>query len=250
MLTVLPLGSNNITRDIASENISLASAEEMLVIRGYNSADNDHIISKTLNGIINARMGEILQNVRYQLEESGEKIHNIVFTGGGSKLKNLGLLLEEFLPGFSTEIKPEPKFNLISENGINVNGVITTALYGLLKQGKENCCEEIMPIQPIVDIFSQEEMTGKVTPQNKPEDDRIKAKEEERIRKEEEKRKKEEEKEKERARKEAEKIKRQQDKKEKSTKAWNFFKEWFEDLTRDPEDEKNKEEQDNNNDNQ
>ena len=190
MLTVLPLGSNNITRDIASENISLANAEEIMVIRGYNSAsnDNDHIDSKTLNGIINARMGEILQNVRYQLEESGEKVHNIVFTGGGSKLKNLGMLLEEFLPGFNTEIKPEPKFNLISESGVNVDGVITTVLYGLLKQGKENCCEEIMPAaQQNENIFSQEEMSGIPTQKEQPEEDRIKIQEEGKKRKEEEK---------------------------------------------------------------
>ena len=107
-------------------------------------------------------MGEILQNVRYKLEESGERVHYIIFTGGGSKLKNLSLLLEEFLPNFKTEIKPEPRFNLISENGINVDGVINTVLYGLLKQGKENCCEEIMPAaQQNENIFSQEEMEGK-----------------------------------------------------------------------------------------
>jgi hypothetical protein len=111
-------------------------------------------------------MGEILQNVRYQIEESGERVHHIVFTGGGSKLKNLKMLLEEFLPNFSTDIKPEPQLNLISESGINVNGVITTALYGLLKQGKENCCEDIMTqaqmeAQQNGEIFSQIEMEGK-----------------------------------------------------------------------------------------
>ena len=90
-------------------------------------------------------MGEILKNVRYQIEESGEMVRHIVFTGGGSKLKNLKELLDEFLPNFRTDIKPEPEFNLISENEVNIYGVITTALYGLLKQGKANCCEIAMP---------------------------------------------------------------------------------------------------------
>jgi cell division protein FtsA len=165
MLTVLPLGSNNITRDITNEHISPANAEEIKIIRGYKSTanNNEHIDSNTLDSIINARMGEILQNIKHQLETSGERVHYVVFTGGGSKLKNIGLLLEEYLPGYKTEIKPEPRLNLISESGANVDGVITTALYGLLKQGKENCCEveEIVPVQPNGDnIFSQEEMSG------------------------------------------------------------------------------------------
>ena len=242
MLTVLPLGSHNITRDIASENISLANAEEILVTRGYKSTgnDNSYISSKTLDGIINARMGEILQNVSYHLEESGERVHNIVFTGGGSKLKNLGELFEEFLPGFNTEIKSEPKFNYISESGINVDGVITTALYGLLKQGKENCCEEIMPIQPKENFFSPEEMAGTGKIENEPEEDKIKAQEEG-------KRKKEEEAAEDRKRKEKEKEPK--DKGKKSGRGGigigSLFKEWIDHITRDPN-EKNSEGNDNN----
>ena len=146
MLTVLPLGSNNITRDLTAELISFAQAEELKIIRGYKSTvnDGDGIDNETMNKVIYARLAEILGNVRYQIEESGERVHHIVFTGGGSKLKNLKELLDEFLPNFSTEIKPEPQFNLISESGVNVYEVITTALYGLLKQGKANCCEETM----------------------------------------------------------------------------------------------------------
>jgi cell division protein FtsA len=147
MITVLPLGSNNITRDLTAELISLEQAEEIKFIQGYKSTYNscDGIDNETVNKVIYARMGEILKNVRYQIEESGEMVRHIVFTGGGSKLKNLKELLDEFLPNFSTDIKPEPEFNLISENEVNIYGVITTALYGLLKQGKANCCEIAMP---------------------------------------------------------------------------------------------------------
>ena len=244
MLTVLPLGSNNITRDITNEHLSLANADEIKVIRGYKSAtgNNEQIDGKTLDNIIYARMGEILQNVRHQLEISGERVYNVVFTGGGSKLKNLGLLIEEFLPGFKIEIKPEPQLNLISENGANVDGVITTALYGLLKQGKENCSEEAQPQQQNDNIFSQEEMSGAEDKER----ERINAQQEEA------RRRKEEEKEKERARKEAEKIKRQQEKNNKPKRSWGLgtlFADWVKNVTSDPDEDKSEEEE-NNNDNQ
>lgn len=166
MLTVLPLGSNNITRDLTAERISMDKADVIKFARGYNSTgtDNDGIDNETVNNVIYARVGEILKNIRYRIEQSGERVHHIVFTGGGSKLKNLALLLEEFLPGFSTEIKPEPQFTLVSESGVNTS-VITTALYGLLQQGKVNCCEAVMPAaQENGVIFSQDEMEGKDEP--------------------------------------------------------------------------------------
>ena len=162
-LTVLPLGSNNITLDITRQQISYEKAEEIKVILGYKSSrtDNDAIDNETLNSIINGRMSEILQNVRYQIELSGEPISHIVFTGGGSKLKNLRLLLEEYLPGYTTEIKPEPRFNIISERGVNINGIMTTALCGLLKLGRENCCqEENIELPQSGNLFTNTEMKG------------------------------------------------------------------------------------------
>lgn len=146
-LVVVPLGSRNITMDLCSKQISFDEAEEIKITRGYKSPmeDREPIDNDTLNNIIKARMCEILQNTRYQIEESGEKIGHIIFTGGGSKLKNLNLLLEEYLPNFKNEIISEPHFSLESSNGVNLHGIFSTALYGLLKQGKENCCEEIRP---------------------------------------------------------------------------------------------------------
>ena len=195
MLTVLPLGSNNITRDLTAELISFAQAEEIKFIRGYKSTANynDGVNNETVDKVIYARMGEILSNVRYQIEESGEMVHHIVFTGGGSKLKNIKELLDEFMPNFSTEIKPEPQFNLISESGVNVYETITTALYGLLKQGKANCCEETMTAaekaaQENGELFFQEEPQEPTTQEEElnDEEEQKKAKEEEeRIKREE-----------------------------------------------------------------
>ena len=253
MLTVLPLGSNNITRDLTAERVSLAQAEEIKITRGYKSPGNesDGIAAETVNNVINARMGEILKNVRYQIEESGERVNHIVFTGGGSKLKNLKLLLEEFIPNFSTDIKPEPQLNLICESGVNVQGVITTALYGLLKQGKENCCEEIpsaaqQTAQQKGEIFFPEE--NKEDEEKKAEELlKIEQEEQERIRQQQEaaKREKELKEEKERS---ATKTKPQ---KQKSSGGWrigNLFQEWLTNVTSDPEDDNNREERKDNND--
>ena len=146
-LVVVPLGSNNITMDLCSLHISKDEAEEIKITRGYKTANCDvaNVDSDTINNIINARMNEILQNAKYQIEESNENIGHIIFTGGGSKLKNFELLLEEYLPNFKCEIISEPKFSLVSSSGVNLNGIFSTALYSLLKLGNENCCEELKP---------------------------------------------------------------------------------------------------------
>ena len=146
-LVVIPLGSNNITMDLCSLQISKDEAEEIKITRGYKSSNNEmsSFDPDTVNNIIGARMNEILHNVRYQIEESNENIGHIIFTGGGSKLKNLELLLEEYLPNYKCNIVSEPKFTLLSSNGVNLNGIFSTALYSLLKLGNENCCEELKP---------------------------------------------------------------------------------------------------------
>ena len=212
MLTVLPLGSHNITMDLCAEHISLDEAEEIKITRGYKSPgkEKEPIDTEIVNNIINARMSEILQNVKYQIEESGELIGHIIFTGGGSKLKNIDLLLEEFLPNFRTEVIPEPHFSLVGNSGVNMHGIFTTALYGLLKQGKENCCEEIVrtvPENPFAqDLFgnslesttneeSKEKMLSKEEKKKLEKEEKERKKEEERLKKEEERKKKEEEKE-------------------------------------------------------
>ena len=147
-LVVIPLGSNNITMDLCSLQISKDEAEEIKITRGYKSSNNEisSFDPDTVNNIIGARMNEILHNVRYQIEESNENIGHIIFTGGGSKLKNLELLIEEYLPNYKYNIISEPKFTLLSSNGVNLNGIFSTALYSLLKLGNENCCEELKPV--------------------------------------------------------------------------------------------------------
>lgn len=222
MLKVLPLGSNNITRDLCAEQISYDEAEVIKMTRGYKAAGNEKepIDNETINNVICARMGEILQNVKYQIEESGEMIHNIIFTGGGSKLKNMNILLEEYLPNFKTSIVADPQLAFECKQGVNTYGIFTTALYGLLNHGKENCCEEEKYESQAAagELFSVDAMTGNNTPdENKA---TVDTEEEERKRREEEERKRKEEEERIKKEKE-EKIKKQKE------KAWQGMRDLF-----------------------
>ncbi|MBR5814479.1 MAG: hypothetical protein IKY37_08510 [Bacteroidaceae bacterium] len=164
-ISVIPFGSNNITQDMCAEQISYDQAEATKITRGYRSQSNEKepIDNDTLNDIISGRMCEILQNVKYQIEESGEPIRKIVFTGGGSKLKNLALLLEEYLPDYATSIASDPQLAFECRPGVNTFGIFTTALYGLLSHGKENCCEEMVMEVPTHNgtLFTADDMSGK-----------------------------------------------------------------------------------------
>lgn len=175
-LAVLPLGSRNITRDLCNEQISYDQAEAIKMSRGYKSQiqETEPIDNNTVNEIIGGRMCEILQNVKFQIEESGELIGKIIFTGGGSRLKNFELLIEEYLPEFRVSIACDPQLAFECLPGVNTIGVFTTALYGLMNQGKDNCCEclEPTPVNNGGALFGEEEMNGKEPeePVKKPEE--------------------------------------------------------------------------------
>ena len=241
-LVVLPVGSMNVTRDLCSENITADEAEEIKITRGYksNAENRGNLDNETINSVINARYGEILQNVKYQIEESGELIQHIIFTGGGSMLKNFMMLTEEYLPEFNVEVKPAPKFNLICAPGVNTTDTFSATLYGLLNRGKDNCCEQEKQEKSLAELFEDDSRETQEVPSknndygrvdievthNDPEEERRnkkeeedKRREEERVRLEEEKKRKEEEKakkkEEERIRKEKEKERKEAEKERK-----------------------------------
>ncbi len=243
MLNVLPLGCSNITKDLCAEHISYDEAEEILITRGYKPSGNETaaaVDSAITNSIIYARMSEILQNVKFRIEESGEHVHHIIFTGGGSKLKNLDLMLKELLPNFKTEIISEPQFNLISDSGVNVSGV-TATLYGLLRQGKVNCCEEEVKTTPVITeqaMFTNDELDFQEEKTQEEQEPEISREEKKRLEREEREKQKEEE----RVRKEAIRAQKQKEKEErkknkKPNPVVSLFRDWFENATGEEENE-------------
>ena len=157
-LTVIPLGSANITQDIVSLQMADEDAEQFKLLYGdalvaeeeidkseEYTLDNGQAISKDLlNDIVSARAEEILVNVWNQIQISGydDKLTaGVFFTGGGSNLKNLEEAFKKICRDDRMKIKTIkfiPDVVRGYGNDIKRNGTLCT-LFGLLVAGKENC---------------------------------------------------------------------------------------------------------------
>ena len=167
-LTVIPLGSANITKDICSEQINVIDAEQIKIFKGYNSTPDSNctLAPEQINNIISGRMSEILKNIQYQIENSGYNIGRIIFTGGGSKLKNIQTIIEENLTNYKYRIANDIQTPVSNDSELALTtGSITPALFGLLSNGTINCCEEevIAPANATVpeNLFNIETTTEK-----------------------------------------------------------------------------------------
>ena len=104
-LAVIPLGGNNITKDIASLQIEEKDAEKMKLEYGSAFTDNNDIDnskkypidndrsvdSRKFIDIVEARTQEIVENVYSQIpsEYIDKLLGGIILTGGGSNMKNI-----------------------------------------------------------------------------------------------------------------------------------------------------------------
>ena len=179
-LTVIPLGGNNITQDIASLQMADEDAEQFKVLYGDALVtdedidkneeyvlDNGHALSKDLLGdIVSARAEEILINVWNQIQQSGyqDKLTaGVFFTGGGSNLKNTEEVFKRICRDDRMKIKTVkfiPDVVRGYGNDIKRNGTLCT-LFGLLLAGKENCSEdkpEPVEEKPVIPQMGQTDM--------------------------------------------------------------------------------------------
>lgn len=121
---VIPFGGNIITEDIRNGcsllkkqaellKVKFGSAladqnqeNEIVVIPGLKGREPKEISVKNLSHIIQARMEEIIEQIYYEIKNSGfEKklIAGIVVTGGGAQLKHITQLFE-FVTGMDTRV--------------------------------------------------------------------------------------------------------------------------------------------------
>lgn len=178
-ITVIPLGSANITKDLCAEQITITEAEQIKIFKGYRADEEEHsnIPTELLNEVISGRMIEILQNIKYQIESSGENIGRIVFTGGGSKLKNISAIIEDNLPNYRIRIATDIEMGFTHSDELPITtGAITPTLFGLLSKGEENCCEEEItaPKDAVIqnDLFEKEKKEDEIEKPVKKEDEK------------------------------------------------------------------------------
>ena len=244
-LVVIPLGSNNVTKDIASLQMEESEAEAMKLKYASAYTENSEIDptlkysidperqvdSRRFIEIVEGRMEEIIENVRYQIPDEyyGKLLGGIILTGGGANMKNIELAFAN-----STRIEKVrvAKFVTATINSGNEmirakNGMYNTVL-GLLIKGDMNCAGNAIDING-GDLFANEEdnsaQPGLSRKPRKPhETDKgvvLTEQEEEQARQEEQRRKEEEE----RLRQEEEERQREEERrKKKENSAWNRFK--------------------------
>ena len=177
-VAVIPLGGNNITKDICSMRFEEDEAEELKLRYGsaftedsddadyndksYSLDGKNNIKAIQLESIVEARINEIIKNVWNQITQSsyGDKLMSgIILTGGTSNLPNIE-------KAFNRITKVE-KIRIAKESRIQTEGLklpkdgTTNTLIGILAAGKENCCRVDPKIGHTID-FVDNENTDKV----------------------------------------------------------------------------------------
>ena len=155
-LAVIPLGSNNITKDLATLQIEESDAEKMKLkyasaFTENNDIDNNlkysidserQIESRKFIEIVEGRLEEIIENVWYQIpsEYYDKLLGGIILTGGGSNMKDIEKAFMNHTHVDKIRIAKFVTHTIISNNEDikSHNGKMNTVL-GLLAKGDINC---------------------------------------------------------------------------------------------------------------
>ena len=155
-LAVIPLGSNNITKDIASLQMEEADAEKMKL--KYASAYTDNaeidnnlkysidqdrqIEARKFIEIVEGRLEEIIANVGCQVPEEycDKLLGGIILTGGGSNMKDIEKAFQNYTHIDKIRIAKFVTQTITSTlSDINAHDGKLNTVLGLLAKGDINC---------------------------------------------------------------------------------------------------------------
>ncbi len=195
-LVTLPIGMNNINKDLATLSILEDEAEDVKLMFGdakhtKNEDDKDKtFISKVgteikvelIRNVIEARLEEIITNVKNQLIKStysDKLLKGIILVGGGSKMKNIEAAFQEATKIETIRVASAVDTLIQKASGMGNPAVFETpvglSVLSLLLAGKENCAgTKVVEEQTQNDLITQMEQEA--------ERERIKKEQEERDR--------------------------------------------------------------------
>ncbi len=176
-LTIIPLGGENITKDLMAlqieeneaEHIKLTIGNACLEKNGQENSDEEEKAKYTLEDgrkidledillAIEARMEEIVANVWHQIQVSGyddKLLAGIILTGGASKIKNLRKLIQEKTTIVQVR-RADNTLKIHTSNKEFVEEASKNTIIGLLYAGQENC-RQIPVMKEPVDLFENDE---------------------------------------------------------------------------------------------
>lgn len=195
-LVTLPIGMNNINKDLATLSILEDEAEDVKMMFGdakHTKHEDDKektFISKVgteikvelIRNVIEARLEEIITNVKNQLIKStysDKLLKGIILVGGGSKMKNIEAAFQEATKIETIRVASAVDTLIQKASGMGNPAVFETpvglSVLSLLLAGKENCAgTKVVEEQAQTDLITQMEQEA--------ERERIKKEQEERDR--------------------------------------------------------------------
>lgn len=179
-IAVLPLGGSNVTKDLESLQIDEINAEAMKLKHASaltNEKDIDAeatlpigdgrtILSRKFIQVVEARMLEIVENVKYLIpnELTDKLLGGIVLTGGGSNMKNIEKLFREVFGMDKVDKVRIAKTTTLNINKKDSDVILaedgtTNTILGLLAKGDMNCAGRAISDT----LFDEEEENGEHT---------------------------------------------------------------------------------------
>lgn len=158
-MAVIPLGGNNITKDILSLQMEETDAEKMKLryasaytedneidaAVSYNIDNERKVESRKFIELVEGRVQEIVQNAFYQVpaELADKLVAGVIITGGCSNLKNIDVAFRNHSHNSKVRIAKFVNYSIHSSNTeITARSGMMNTVLGLLAKGEINCAGE------------------------------------------------------------------------------------------------------------
>lgn len=181
---VIPLGGANVNRDLCTLQIEDSEAEQLKrkYATAYSNEEEDKHEPVTLgdgrtvkyeefNGLVEARMEEIILNIKHQIAlskyDDSKLVSGIVVTGGAANMKNIDKAFAAFTDfrkvRFVKNTRLQTRFEGKPSSSFNADGSFNAAI-ALIDKGEINCCGGVIGQEG--NAFEQQAQGGNVQTEN------------------------------------------------------------------------------------